>query len=500
MESLRRVQQMLIVLIEVQRWPTLLSPSEINQVAARLGHIGDFKDIKSDGYLVEALVHLWDPICSAFRLGKREMTITIEEIAGFLNLLIQGTAVIFPLVSNKVEFCHFTGLKELAVRGSDQRIEAKFLFDRFALRDGFERHLGDFSFTSKEMWERKRAWVYGLVMAGTYFFPRKDKKIAFKVAKILYDLFLGVKDKQCSIILTILADIFVACITCQRGEKFFCGSNLILHVWGMEHFMRRSFIPESLPMSGYNWIVTHHKTVNRNSLPCNASEFVDFLKNKTDQNARWVLDWTNCVKPVLRTKASEFVLLLGTQGITAYTPKRFLRQLGRTQEVPPAFDVSEFTIIFNEGTCPSEFPMKDRIIEAWVTLSDDECFKYVPKLKQKGLTTPQYEDWVRKSAAQAPQDELVEEVKKLKAIIEARDKEILQLSKSVETHKGIAEQNKQLHENEREKCQELKRKCGELYDQAEHVRIPYARETRDSVLDRLRNFGNVVRNRLRDMM
>ena len=144
---------MLVVPFEVQRWPTLLSPSEINQVAAQLGHIGDFKDIKSDGYLVEALVHLWDPTCSAFRLGKREMTITIEEVVGFLNLPIQGTAVIFPLVSNKAEFCRFTGLKESAIRGSDQNIEATFLFDRFALKDGFERHLEDFLFTSKEIWE-----------------------------------------------------------------------------------------------------------------------------------------------------------------------------------------------------------------------------------------------------------------------------------------------------------------------------------------------------------
>ena len=136
MESPRRIQQILVVPLEVQRWPTFLSPSEINQVAARLGPVGDFKDIKSDGYLVEALVHLWDSTCSAFRLGEKEMTITIEEVVRFLNLPIQGAAVIFPLVSNKAEFCRFTGLKESVIQGSDQNIEAKFLFDRFALRDG----------------------------------------------------------------------------------------------------------------------------------------------------------------------------------------------------------------------------------------------------------------------------------------------------------------------------------------------------------------------------
>ena len=137
---------MLVASIEVQKWPTLLSPSEINQVASRLEPIGDFKDIKSGGYLVEALVHLWDPICSTFRLGKKEITITIEEVAGLLNLSIQGTVVIFPFVSNKTEFCHFTGFKESAIQGLDQSIEVKFLFDRFALKDGFERHLGDFSY------------------------------------------------------------------------------------------------------------------------------------------------------------------------------------------------------------------------------------------------------------------------------------------------------------------------------------------------------------------
>ena len=90
----------------------------------------------------------------------------------------------------------------------------------------------------------------------------------------MFDLFLGIKNRQYSIISTILADIFVDCITCQRSEKFFHGSNLVLHIWAMEHFMRRSPIPDSLPMSGYNWIVTHHKRVNGNSLSNNASEYM----------------------------------------------------------------------------------------------------------------------------------------------------------------------------------------------------------------------------------
>ena len=90
-------------------------PSELNQVAQFLGPIGDFKQIKSNNYLVEALVHLWDPECTAFRIGNRQMTITLEEVAGLLGLPTRGTALVFPFASDKAEFCQIIGLKEFVL-------------------------------------------------------------------------------------------------------------------------------------------------------------------------------------------------------------------------------------------------------------------------------------------------------------------------------------------------------------------------------------------------
>mgnify|MGYP004712091669 CR=1 FL=1 len=58
MDKSQRFSQLLAVLMEVRRWPGLLPFSEINQVASYLGPIGAFKDIESDGYLVDALVQL----------------------------------------------------------------------------------------------------------------------------------------------------------------------------------------------------------------------------------------------------------------------------------------------------------------------------------------------------------------------------------------------------------------------------------------------------------
>ena len=129
MDSSGLIKQLLVVPIKVRRWPALLSPSEIHQVASQLEPIGDLKNKQSNGYLVEVLVQLWDPSCSAFRIKNREITVTIEEVAGLLNLLVLTTVVIFLFVSDKIEFCHFIGLKESVVQESDQSIDVKFLFN-----------------------------------------------------------------------------------------------------------------------------------------------------------------------------------------------------------------------------------------------------------------------------------------------------------------------------------------------------------------------------------
>ena len=86
------------------------------------------------------------------------------------------------------------------------------------------------------------------------------------------------------------------------------------------------------------------------------------------------------------------------------------------------------------------------------------------------------------------------------AIIEAKDRENLQLRKSVETTKEIAEKNRRSCVEIRKKHQELKRKCGELYDQAERMSRPYSRESKDAVIYRLKSTNEFVRNRFWEMM
>ena len=61
------------------------------------------------------------------------------------------------------------------------------------MKDEFDKHSKDFSFASKTTWQCKKALIYGLMIAGIYLLPKKDKKIDFKITKLLSDLFFGLR-------------------------------------------------------------------------------------------------------------------------------------------------------------------------------------------------------------------------------------------------------------------------------------------------------------------
>ena len=70
----------------------------------------------------------------------------------------------------------------------------------------------------------------------------------------------------------------------------------------------------------------------------------------------------------------------------------------------------------------------------------------------------------------------------------------------MKVNKDLAEKNKRSYEKMREKHKELKTKCGELFDQIKRMKNPYFRDPKDSTIDRLKKFNDVVRNRLRKMI
>ena len=66
--------------------------------------------------------------------------------------------------------------------------------------------------------------------------------------------------------------------------------------------------------------------------------------------------------------------------------------------------------------------MKIPITKTWGTLSKDKSIVYIPKFKQIAVVTSQYENWPRDFDTQQPQVIQSEEVKRLIAIIELKDR------------------------------------------------------------------------------
>ena len=114
--------------------------------------------------------------------------------------------------------------------------------------------------------------------------------------------------------------------------------------------------------------------------------------------------------------------------------------------------------------------------------------------------TPQYKDWFKSSATQESRDESSKEIKRLMAIIEAKDRENVQLRESVEVNKAIAENHRGVCQEMRQRHQELKRKCGELYDEVKRMKDPHHRESKNVIIDRFRKCNDLMQERLKEMM
>ena len=107
------------------------------------------------------------------------------------------------------------------------------------------------------------------------------------------------------------------------------------------------------------------------------------------------------------------------------------------------------------------------------------------------LVTSQHENWLRDFDIQQSQVVQSEKVKRLMTIIDAKDKENVQLKQLAKVNRDLIKKDKRLYEEMQEKHQELKRKCGELYDQVECMKNPYSKESKNAVIDRLKNFNHL---------
>ncbi|XP_071909673.1 uncharacterized protein [Coffea arabica] len=319
---------------ELNQWKNNLS-YEIGGLFQYVGHLPSLVDIIPNVSAIQALIDYWDPDASVFRFGMCELTPTLEELEGLLQVSRKDSPMIYLSRGTREQFCRFLGLRNNSL---DQHPDARscplrFLYDRFGEKESFERHQIDF-FITREQWKEKRVQAFGLVLINLLLFPQRHGKVTFATINMIQSLFLGICGTTPTLIPIVIADIFSVLTNCQRKGGFFYASNLVLQMWIMKYLTKRSLNPLGSCLPVENWIDWHRERVGRYYRVMSSSQFIEEFNNLTPGKVQWVLDWTKVRDPTFRTAQHDFIPLAGVNGLVAYIPQTVMRQFGYPQSIP----------------------------------------------------------------------------------------------------------------------------------------------------------------------
>ncbi|XP_071933794.1 uncharacterized protein [Coffea arabica] len=362
---------------------------EVNRLFRYIGHLPSLLNIAPNMAIIEALLEFWDPRGSVFRFGECELTLTLEEIEGLLQMPGKGSPMVYPTNGTREQFCKFLGLGRASM---NQHPDAKscpleFLYERFGRRDSYDQHRDDF-FISKEEWEGKRVQVFGLALTSLLLFPQKHGKVTFSTINMMQSVFLGIKEKTPTLVPIIIADIFTAVTECQKKRGFFYASNLVLQMWAMEHLSKRALNPLGSCLPTANWVESHRERVSRYYRIASPSLFIQEFNALTSDKIQWVLDWTKVRDPAFKTTQFDFIPLASTSGLIVYIPQRVMRQFGYPQRVPTIREMG--SIELNTVT-----ECRTMVLEGWGNLCslDNLHLDQVNKVEPRVIL--EYNEWIK---------------------------------------------------------------------------------------------------------
>ncbi|XP_071933092.1 uncharacterized protein [Coffea arabica] len=307
-----------------------------------VGHLPSLVDIIPNVSVIQALINYWDPDVSVFRFGMCELTPTIEELEGLLQMPGKGSPMVYPSGGTREQFCRFLGLRSNSL---DQHPDARSC-------------------------------------------PLRHGKVTFATINMIQNLFLGIQEATPTLIPVVIADIFSALTNCQRKGGFFYASNLILQMWIMEHLAKRLLNPLGSCLPIENWIDSHRERVGRYYRVMSSSQFIEEFNNLTPEKVQWVLDWTKVRDPAFRTTQHDFIPLAGVNGLVAYIPQRVMRQFGYPQSIPMVQGVEDLRL----GTVTESQSM---VLEAWGNLRRHENLQLEMVNKTAPAVMPGYNEWIK---------------------------------------------------------------------------------------------------------
>nr|XP_027067908.1 uncharacterized protein LOC113693571 [Coffea arabica] len=472
---------------ELNQWKNNLS-YEIGGLFQYVGHLPSLVDITPNVAAIQALINYWDPDASVFRFGMCELTPTLEELEGLLQVPGKGSPMIYPSGGTKEQFCRFLGLRNNSL---DQHPDARscplrFLYDRFGEKESFECHQIDF-FITRRQWEEKRVQAFDLVLINLLLFPQRHGKVTFATINMIQSLFLGIRGTTPTLIPVVIADIFSALINCQKKGGFFYASNLILQMWIIEHLVKRSLNPLDPCLPVENWIDSHRERVSRYYRVMSSSQFIEEFNSLTPEKVQWVLDWTKIRDPAFRTTQHDFIPLAGVNGLVAYIPQRVMRQFGYPQSIPMVQGVEDFRL-------STVTESRSMVLEAWGNLQGLENLQLELVNKVAPAVMPGYNEWIKQrvehdrarqqSASASPE----EQMKRLRKELEESQAQLIMANKVLEDTQVQLRREKKKNERLEEAIDALDR----IREGARKLSLRSSRESQSTSLLRHRDFVNMV--------
>lgn len=116
------------------------------EVREHLGALLSLMRVRANKALITLLMEFWEPNTMTFKFLDFEITLTLEEVSDFAELLLRGK---LPVLPSPVRKLHFLGLLGLDIFSSlrnveDGKLKLDYLFRRYNRLESYDEYRNEF--------------------------------------------------------------------------------------------------------------------------------------------------------------------------------------------------------------------------------------------------------------------------------------------------------------------------------------------------------------------
>nr|XP_016451051.1 PREDICTED: uncharacterized protein LOC107775785 [Nicotiana tabacum]XP_016451052.1 PREDICTED: uncharacterized protein LOC107775785 [Nicotiana tabacum] len=230
----------------------------------------------------------------------------------------------------------------------------------------------------------QKVCIYGCFF-GACSFLKREGRIDFRLAGVVEALTSEGDDY--TLVHMILSCIFRALTRCKLAARNFDGSNILLHIWFLEHFYRHPTITDFRELWP-NHTYDHQKRIDKCDLLEGVDAWKELLLTLSAKRITWNYDWFSSKEVICESAYHSYLVLIGLDDVHPYAPLWVMRQFARLQEVPPTRDMSKFCYDFGKDQPHDE----EKIIKIWYASKVSELNEMVED-RDRGEVIREYITW-----------------------------------------------------------------------------------------------------------